>query len=601
MIAVINPLRPIEDLLTSLLEWFHATVGLTWAWSIVALVVLVRLVLVPVTVRQIHSMQNLQAHAPEMKEIQQKWKHDRARQNEELMKFYRENKINPAASCLPIVLQIPIFISLFYVLRDFEDEIFPQYPDSSLEFLGLVNITEPTIDGWGPLLLVVYVISQLTSSYFMSTSMQKAQRILLLVLPIVFIPFILNFPSGLMIYWLTTNLWTTGQGLVTRKLMPKPNLTAQQERRSSRTPPKDEPVAPATEAERQGEAERRQRQAGRRRPPRRRRTTAAREAKAKRRRPAPMTDELSVEASGETVGEAKWSALRELERLAPGLDRDAVRFQVVTEGERGLLGVGYTPARVVATAERPPEREPDEDESGEAAVARELLGRVLATIGVDGTIGVDEARGRGARDRDRRRPRRPHRPARPDDRRAAVPRERHRAPAARRGAPPDRRRRRGLPRAACLDARLAGAAERRAGFRDRPPRRARADERGRATPRARGAQGRSRGLDDERGCRAEPLRRRDPAPRRPTDCPVSDFSRTRVAPAPARGLDRWLAAVVATPGLTALRDPAEARRVLLDDALRGVSARRRGDRPDRRRRLGRRHAGDPARRVPARA
>ena len=245
MIGVFNPLRPIEDLLSSLLEWFHATVGLTWAWSIVALVVLVRLVLVPVTVRQIHSMQNLQAHAPEMKEIQQKWKHDRARQNEELMKFYRENKINPAASCLPIVLQIPIFISLFYVLRDFEEEIFPQYPDSSLEFLGLVNITEPTIEGWGPLLLVVYVISQLTSSYFMSTSMQKAQRILLLVLPIVFIPFILNFPSGLMIYWLTTNLWTTGQGLVTRKLMPKPNVTAEKDRRSSRTPPKDEPPPPA--------------------------------------------------------------------------------------------------------------------------------------------------------------------------------------------------------------------------------------------------------------------------------------------------------------------------------------------------------------------
>jgi YidC/Oxa1 family membrane protein insertase len=240
MIGAFNPLKPIEDLLTSLLEWFHATAGLTWAWSIVALVVLVRLVLVPVTVRQIHSMQNLQAHAPEMKEIQQRYKHDKQRQNEELMKFYRENKINPAASCLPILLQIPIFISLFYVLRDFEEEIFPQYPDSSLEFLGLVNITEPTIDGWGPVLLVVYVISQLTSSYYMSTSMQKAQRILLLVLPIVFIPFILNFPAGLMVYWLTTNLWTTGQGVVTRKLMPKPDLSAAQ-KRSSRTPPKEEP------------------------------------------------------------------------------------------------------------------------------------------------------------------------------------------------------------------------------------------------------------------------------------------------------------------------------------------------------------------------
>jgi YidC/Oxa1 family membrane protein insertase len=242
VIAVVNPLKPIEDLLTSLLEWFHGTVGLTWAWSIVALVVLVRLVLVPVTVRQIHSMQNLQAHAPEMKAIQQRWKHDRQRQNEELMKFYRENKIYPASSCLPIVLQIPIFISLFYVLRDFEKEVFVNYQGSSLDFLGLVDITEPTKDAWGPLLLVVYVASQLTSSYYMSAAMQRAQRILLLVLPIVFIPFILNFPSGLMIYWLTTNLWTTGQGVVTRRMMPRPDLTALQ-KKSSRTPPKEEPPA----------------------------------------------------------------------------------------------------------------------------------------------------------------------------------------------------------------------------------------------------------------------------------------------------------------------------------------------------------------------
>ncbi len=242
MLALSNPLQPIENVLTSILEWFHGTAGLTWAWSIVALVVLVRVVLLPVTVRQIHSMQNLQAHAPEMKELQQKWKHDRQRQNEELMRFYKENKINPASSCLPIVLQIPIFISLFYVLKDFEREIFPQYPGSSLEFLGLVNITEPTTAGWGPLLLVVYVASQLTSTYFMSATMQRAQRILMMVLPIVFIPFILHFPSGLMIYWLTTNLWTTGQGIVTRRMMPKPDLDLL--RRSSRAPAKEEKVEP---------------------------------------------------------------------------------------------------------------------------------------------------------------------------------------------------------------------------------------------------------------------------------------------------------------------------------------------------------------------
>jgi YidC/Oxa1 family membrane protein insertase len=242
MIGAFSPLRPIEDLLTEILKWFHETAGLSWAWSIVALVVLVRLVLVPITVRQIHSMQNLQAHAPEMKEIQQKYKHDRQKQNEELMKFYRENKINPASSCLPIVLQIPIFISLFYVLRGFEREVFPSYPGSSLDFLGLVDITEKTVNGWGPLLVVIYAISQLTSSYLMTQTMQKAQRMLMLVLPIVFIPFVLNFPAGLMIYWVTTNLWTTGQGVVTRRMMPRPALGT--EKRSSRTPAKEAPAKP---------------------------------------------------------------------------------------------------------------------------------------------------------------------------------------------------------------------------------------------------------------------------------------------------------------------------------------------------------------------
>jgi spoIIIJ-associated protein len=104
-----------------------------------------------------------------------------------------------------------------------------------------------------------------------------------------------------------------------------------------------------------------------------------------------MSDEVSVEATGETVGEAKWSALRELERLAPGLDRDAVRFQVVSEGERGLLGVGYTPARVVATAERPEEQVSAPPAEGEAGVARELLERVVSALDVDARVDVSES------------------------------------------------------------------------------------------------------------------------------------------------------------------------------------------------------------------
>ena len=120
-------LTPLENLLTWALTDLHDTVGLTWAWSIVALVVIVRMLIVPLTVRQIHSMQNLQAHVPEMKAIQQRWKHDQPRMNAELMQFYKDNQINPASSCLPILLQIPIFIGLFFVLRDFEDEIWAPY------------------------------------------------------------------------------------------------------------------------------------------------------------------------------------------------------------------------------------------------------------------------------------------------------------------------------------------------------------------------------------------------------------------------------------------------------------------------------------------
>jgi YidC/Oxa1 family membrane protein insertase len=231
-------LEPLERPLTALLEWLHSSVGLTWAWAIVATTIIVRTILLPLTVRQIHSMQRLQAHAPEMKAIQQRYKNDRAKQQEELMKFYRENKINPASSCLPILFQIPVFLALFFVLKDFEKEVFPKYPGSELGWLwNLVpDITQPLSSD--PLsavvLLILYATSQTASTFFMSATMDKMQRYLLLALPLIFLFFVINFPAGLMIYWVTTNLWTTGQGLVTRTLRPKPGPP---EKRSSRTPP----------------------------------------------------------------------------------------------------------------------------------------------------------------------------------------------------------------------------------------------------------------------------------------------------------------------------------------------------------------------------
>ena len=242
-----NPLRPIEDLLTNGLEWLHSSVGLPWAWAIIVLTILVRMVILPLTIKQIRSMQRLQVHAPELKALQQKYKHDKQRMNEEVMKFYRENKVNPAASCLPILLQIPVFIALFFVLRDFDDEVFPKYPDSDLGWLGIVpSITENINTHWsGWVLLVIYVASQVASTFFMSTTMDSRQRIIFLALPFVFAFIVVNFPIGLMLYWVTTNLWTVGQGLVTRRLVPKPQPPP---KRTSRTPAKAAHPSPDGEA-----------------------------------------------------------------------------------------------------------------------------------------------------------------------------------------------------------------------------------------------------------------------------------------------------------------------------------------------------------------
>ena len=241
ILAIATPLRPIENLMTTVLEWIHSTLGLPWAWAIIVLTLMVRIVIVPRTVKQIRSMQHLQAHAPELKALQQKYKHDKQRMNEEVMKFYRENKINPASSCLPILFQIPVFLSLFFVLKGFEKDVFPKYPGSDLGWMwNLVpDITQPLSSDplSAVILLILYASSQTASTLLMSSTMDKTQRYLLLALPLIFLFFVTNFPAGLMIYWVTTNLWTTGQGLVTRQLRPKP---VQPEKRSSRTPSKND-------------------------------------------------------------------------------------------------------------------------------------------------------------------------------------------------------------------------------------------------------------------------------------------------------------------------------------------------------------------------
>src|SRR5580765_7035679 len=230
-------LSPLENAVRWLLERFHYDVGVTWAWAIVGTTLVVRILLVPLAVRQIHSMQALQKHAPEMKEIQKKYKGDRQKMNEEMMRFYKENHINPAASCFPLLAQAPVFIALYFVLKNFSKHV---PPGSDLSWLHFVpNITAKANSHWsGYVLLAVYAASQIFSTYFMSQAMDKTQRRIMMILPLVFITVIAHFPVGLVIYWVTTNLWTVGQGLITRRLVPKtPPAPPSGQKRSSRTPP----------------------------------------------------------------------------------------------------------------------------------------------------------------------------------------------------------------------------------------------------------------------------------------------------------------------------------------------------------------------------
>jgi YidC/Oxa1 family membrane protein insertase len=240
MLFAIPIISQLEAVMRHVLNFFHTSFGLPWAWAIVATTVLVRMILVPLTIKQIHSMQNLQRFAPQMKEIQKKYKQDKQRQNEELMKFYRENNINPAASCLPMLLQLPVFISLYYTLKHFDSNFHPG-PNENLSFLHFIpNITVGTTDQWGGyILLVVYVASQMASSLFMMATTDKTQRTLFMIMPLFFVFIIARFPAGLVLYWVTTNLWTVGQGLITRRLVARTPAPVP-ERRSSRTPPKDD-------------------------------------------------------------------------------------------------------------------------------------------------------------------------------------------------------------------------------------------------------------------------------------------------------------------------------------------------------------------------
>jgi YidC/Oxa1 family membrane protein insertase len=258
---------PLISLFEAVMVFIHAhLVGGSWGLAILGLTVLIRALLVPVTFKQLKSMQEMQLLAPEIKALKEKYSDDKQRQQQEIMKFYQENKINPLASCLPFALQLPVFISLFYMLRtDLKLDICgtqlrsyytralgrpilhnSQIPQNvvhkagakipglseigcekvahhSAKFLFLPDITTKATGAALIVLIALYIGSQIVSTLMATASADPNQRRMMLLLPLVIVAFLFRYPAGLLVYWITTNLWTiVQQYFIRRRIGPPP-------------------------------------------------------------------------------------------------------------------------------------------------------------------------------------------------------------------------------------------------------------------------------------------------------------------------------------------------------------------------------------------
>lgn len=248
------------NVLQQTLEFFHRgldTVPVfgawSWAWAIVALTIVVRIVLLPLAIKQIKSMRAMQALQPEMKRIQKKYKADRSlmktdpdkfkakrqKQQEETMKLYKEHNVNPAGSCLPLIAQMPIFIGMFHLLGGRRGSPVRVPEMENAEFLLVNDLTSRAIDvgaaSIGPWLLVALMGA---TTWFSQRQMMRnnpasgdnpQMKLMLYIMPAMLTVFAVNFPVGLVLYWVTTNLWTVGQQYVMFRNLQPPAASASAE------------------------------------------------------------------------------------------------------------------------------------------------------------------------------------------------------------------------------------------------------------------------------------------------------------------------------------------------------------------------------------
>ncbi len=249
--------------------------GWSWTFAIVGLVVLIRILLIPLFVKQIRAQRNMQAIQPQLKEIQAKYAGDKERQSQEMMALYKDTGTNPLASCLPILAQSPIFFALFSVLRGASQEkpvgvfAWPQYEyllasfhDAEIFGVPLYGTFARAAETPNPtntkILAVVLIILMSVTSFITQRQLllkntasdnpiAQQMKIMMYIFPVMFALGGLNFPIGVLIYWFTTNLWTMGQQFWVIRNNPQPGTPAAEaaaERKAAKNARKGLPVSP---------------------------------------------------------------------------------------------------------------------------------------------------------------------------------------------------------------------------------------------------------------------------------------------------------------------------------------------------------------------
>jgi YidC/Oxa1 family membrane protein insertase len=237
---------PLISFFQAILVAIHSVVGGSWGWSIIGLTLLVRTVTMPLTIRQFKGIAQMRSHAPELEKIKKRFPDDKRRQQEETMKYYKEAGVNPFAACLPLVLQIPVFISLVYMLRkDLKSHIcgaaLKAHGDVTsakiatadcnkisanhhvASFLFVNDITAKATGVVLVVLMVLYVGTMVFTSVMMSVGSDPRQRMISIALPVFFVVFVIQFPAGLLVYWIATNLTTIPQQYFNIRRYGRPN------------------------------------------------------------------------------------------------------------------------------------------------------------------------------------------------------------------------------------------------------------------------------------------------------------------------------------------------------------------------------------------